>query len=153
MVARDASSRTLAGRYRLGPTLGTGANAKSFDAVDLTDGTPVVVKMLPSQFGASTSFMERFNVHLEVAAALEHPNIVRVLHFGVERVGPKDYPFVVTAQLPGGSLRGILDRGRTITASQALVVGLDVCRGLAHAHSRAGPQGADRGLRDLPDPR
>jgi len=142
MVARDASTRTLAGRYRLGPTLGTGAHAKSFDAIDLTDGSPVVVKMLPSHFGASASFMERFNLDLKVAAELDHPNIVRVLHFGVERVGAKDYPFVVTAQLPGGSLRGILDRGRTITASQALMIGLDVCRGLAHAHSRGLVHGA-----------
>lgn len=142
MVSRDAPTRTLAGRYRLGPTLGTGANAKSFDAVDLTDDSPVVVKMLPSQFGASQHFMERFTADLGVAAALDHSSIVRIKDFGVERVGTKSYPFVVTAQLPGGSLRGILDRGRTITASQALMIGLDVCRGLAHAHAKGLVHGA-----------
>ena len=142
MAARDGSSRTLAGRYRLGPTLGTGANAKSFDAVDLTDDSPVVVKMLPSQFGASPGFMERFTADLGVASQLDHPSIVRIKDFGVERVGAKSYPFLVTAQLPGGSLRGILDRGRTITASQALMIGLDVCRGLAHAHAKGLVHGA-----------
>ena len=132
----DASTRVLAGRYRLGPTLGTGANAKSFDAVDLTDGSPVVVKMLPSQFGASESFMRRFNEDLSLAAALDHPNIAPIRDFGVERAGGRVYPFVVTEQFAGGSLRGILDRGRTLTASQVLLVGLDVCRGLAYAHAR-----------------
>ncbi len=132
----DASARVLAGRYRLGPTLGTGANAKSFDATDLTDGTPVVVKMLPSQFGASASFMQRFNENLTLAASLDHPNIARIKDFGVERANGRTYPFVVTEQFAGGSLRGILDRGRTLTASQVLLVGLDVCRGLAYAHAR-----------------
>ena len=142
MVAQNASTRTLAGRYRLGPTLGTGANAKSFDALDLTDDTPVVVKMLPSQFGASESFMERFTADLAIAARLDHPNIVRIRDFGVELVGAKSYPFVVTSQLSGGSLRGILDRGRTLSASQALVIGIDVCRGLAHAHAKGLTHGA-----------
>ena len=131
-----SGSRTVAGRYRLGPTLGSGANAKSFDSVDLRDESPVVVKMLPSQFGASATFMERFRADLEVAAALDHPNIARIRDFGAEHVGGKAYPFVVTEQFAGGSLRGMLDRGRNLSASQALLVGLDVCRGLAHAHAQ-----------------
>ncbi|CAB4813946.1 MAG: PASTA domain-containing protein [Actinobacteria bacterium] len=138
----DAATRTLAGRYRLGPTLGTGANAKSFDATDLEDGAPVVVKMLPSRFGASKTFMERFTADLATAAGVLHPNLARIKDFGVETVGDKAYPFVVTEQFVGGSLRGILDRGRTITASQALMVGLDVCRGLAFAHSKSLVHGA-----------
>ena len=144
MVSKDAdaATRTLAGRYRLGPTLGTGANAKSFDATDLVDGAPVVVKMLPSRFGASKTFMERFTADLGTAAAVLHPNLARIKDFGVETVGAKAYPFVVTEQFVGGSLRGILDRGRTITASQALMVGLDVCRGLAFAHSKGLVHGA-----------
>ncbi|MSW20709.1 MAG: protein kinase, partial [Actinobacteria bacterium] len=144
MVSKDAdaAARTLAGRYRLGPTLGTGANAKSFDATDLEDGAPVVVKMLPSRFGESKMFMERFTADLGAAALVLHPNLARIKDFGVETVGDKAYPFVVTEQFVGGSLRGILDRGRTITASQALMVGLDVCRGLAFAHSKGLVHGA-----------
>lgn len=144
MVSKDAdaATRTLAGRYRLGPTLGTGANAKSFDATDLEDGAPVVVKMLPSRFGASKTFMDRFTADLGAAAGVLHPNLARIKDFGVETVGAKAYPFVVTEQFVGGSLRGILDRGRTITASQALMVGLDVCRGLAFAHSKGLVHGA-----------
>jgi serine/threonine-protein kinase len=36
--------------------------------------------------------------------------------------------------LSGGSLRDLLDRGRLLSPSQALVVGLDVCRALDAAH-------------------
>jgi serine/threonine-protein kinase len=38
--------------------------------------------------------------------------------------------------LGGGSLRSMLDVGRRLTPSQALVVGLDVARGLDYAHRR-----------------
>jgi len=138
----DASARIVAGRYRLGPTLGSGAYTKSFDAVDLETGSPVVLKLLPSQFGASSSFVDRFHSDLIVAASLEHPNIVRISDFGVEEVGGKSYPFVVSEQQAGGSLRAFLDRGRTLSPSQALMMAIDACRGLAHAHGRGLVHGA-----------
>jgi serine/threonine-protein kinase len=143
MASTDASTtRTLAGRYRLGPTIGTGPNAKVFDAVDLTDGSPVVVKMLPASFGASGGFMRRFNADVQAAADLSHPNLTPIKDFGVEKANGRSFPFVVTELQAGGSLRGILDRGRQLTPSQALLVGLDVCRGLDYAHRRGLIHGA-----------
>lgn len=138
----DTSARIVAGRYRLGPTLGSGAYTKSFDAVDLESGSPVVLKLLPSQFGASSTFVDRFHSDLIVAASLEHPNIVRIIDFGIEDVGGKSYPFVVSEQQAGGSLRAFLDRGRVLSPSQALMMAIDACRGLAHAHARGLVHGA-----------
>jgi serine/threonine-protein kinase len=45
-------------------------------------------------------------------------------------------PYLVMELLTGGSLRSVLDRGRLLSPSQALIVGLDACRGLDHAHRR-----------------
>jgi serine/threonine-protein kinase len=45
-------------------------------------------------------------------------------------------PFLITEYLAGGSLRTILDRGRQLTPSQALLVGLQAARGLDFAHRR-----------------
>lgn len=42
--------------------------------------------------------------------------------------------FNVTQLFGQGSLREYLDRGRRLSPSQALMVGLDVCRALNHAH-------------------
>jgi beta-lactam-binding protein with PASTA domain/serine/threonine protein kinase len=135
-TSADDTTRTIAGRYRLGPTLGAGAHSKTFDAVDLTDESAVVVRLLPSKFGDAAGFMRRFDEDMRIASELDHPNIARIRDYGSERVGTRNYPFVVTDQLAGGTLRGILDRGRQLSASQALLVGIDVCRGLAYAHSR-----------------
>ena len=73
-------------------------------------------------------------------ALFERNTIIR--NFGVEEVGAKSYPYLVTEQFAGGSLRGMLDRGRQLSASQVLLVGLDVCRGLAFAHAKGIVHGA-----------
>ena len=53
-------------------------------------------------------------------ASVNHPNVVVVHDSGVD-----DVPYLVTEYLAGGSLRGILDTGRLLTPSQALMVGLE----------------------------
>ena len=45
-------------------------------------------------------------------------------------------PYLVLEYLGGGSLRSMLDAGRLLTPSQALVVGLEAARGLEYAHRR-----------------
>jgi serine/threonine-protein kinase len=54
----------------------------------------------------------------------------RALIRGVERV------YIVHERLTGGSLQDMIDRSRLLTPSQALVVGLEVCRALDYAHKR-----------------
>jgi serine/threonine-protein kinase len=46
------------------------------------------------------------------------------------------YAFTVLEHYAGGTLREILDRGRRLTPSQALAVGLDVCRALHFLHGK-----------------
>ena len=45
-------------------------------------------------------------------------------------------PYLVLEYLGGGSLRAMLDRGRLLSPSQALMVGLEASRGLDYAHRR-----------------
>ena len=73
---------------------------------------------------------------MRAAAALSHPNIAAVFDWGFARVGSGSTAYVVTEELGGGSLRDMLDRGRRLTPSQALTVGLDACRALDYAHRR-----------------
>ena len=44
--------------------------------------------------------------------------------------------YAVVEYLAGGSLRDLFDRGRYLDPSQALVVGLEACRGLDFAHRK-----------------
>ncbi|MEZ5257605.1 MAG: PASTA domain-containing protein [Ilumatobacteraceae bacterium] len=127
----------LGGRYQLGTHLGSGSDVVVYDAVDLQLEREVTVKIVVAPGSSEPAFHVRFRELAAALVALSHPNIVTVLDYGEQHLGGRDLPYLVTERVGGGSLADILDRGRTLTPSQALIVGLDVCRGLDHAH-RAG---------------
>src|SRR5690606_36487507 len=56
--------------------------------------------------------------------------------WGVAPLGTVSTAYVVAEQLTGGSLRDMFDRGRRLSPSQALAVGLDACTALDYAHRR-----------------
>ena len=83
-----------------------------------------------------TEFRRRFARTMRAMAKLSHPNIAAVYDWGEEEVGKRTTVYAVVEHLSGGSLRDLFDRGRQLDPSQALVVGLEVCRGLDFAHRK-----------------
>ena len=126
----DQVGRVVSGRYRLVAPLGAGASAQVFLADDVRLERQVAVKMLQPALADDERFLRRFRAEARTVAAISHPNVVVVHDWGDD-----DVPYLVTEYLAGGSLRAMLQAGRRLTPAQALVVGLDVCRGLAHAHA------------------
>jgi serine/threonine-protein kinase len=78
--------------------------------------------------------VEGFQQHLLSVAGVQHPVLVAPLDWGEVSIAGTAHLFVVTERLVGTSVRELLDRGRRLTASQALVIGIDVCRALHHLH-------------------
>ena len=137
MASNDALiGRALAGRYRLMQRRGTGAHGIVLDAVDEQLQRPVAVKIMLPQFVNTQPLEARFRLEAQVAGSLTHPNLNAVYDWGVEEVEGTTVPYLVLEHLSGGSLRDMLDRGRLLTPSQALMVGLDACRGLDYMHKR-----------------
>lgn len=126
----------FADRYRLLRLVSEGANSAIYDAADEQTGRNVTLKLVRPKLAASPSFRTRFDDTIRGVAALSHPNIAAVYDWGVARMGDTSTAYLVIEHLSGGSLRDMFDRGRRLTPSQALAVGLDACRGLAHAHRR-----------------
>ncbi len=125
----QAPTRVLGGRYALGRAIGTGASGTVYAAEDLDLGRHVAVKVLHEALAGDPVFVERLAQEARIVAGLQHPNILTVYDWGVDGSA-----YLVTEYLAGGSLRSLLDIGRTLSHSQALVVGLDVCQALDHAH-------------------
>ena len=96
----------------------------------------VTLKVIRASLAASPSFRDHFDETMRSVAALSHPNIAAVYDWGLTPVGDTSMAYVVIEQLTGGSLRDLFDRGRRLSPSQALAVGLEACRGLDHAHRR-----------------
>ena len=147
VVSRDASpdaaraadvGRTLGGRYRLVAPLGAGASATVYLAEDALLARQVAVKLLHPALAGDLSFLRRFRAEAQAAAALSHPHVVAVYDWGTDPSLDRGdgAPYLVTEYLAGGSLRAMLDRGRRLSPSQALLVGLEASRGLEYAHAR-----------------
>lgn len=126
----------LVDRYGVIRLTSQGANTVIFDARDEQTGRAVTLKLVHPQLAASPSFRNRFDEQMRAVAAMSHPNIAAVYDWGMARVGDTSTAYVVIEHLTGGSLRDMFDRGRRLSPSQALVVGLDACRGLDYAHRR-----------------
>ena len=128
----DQVGRVLGGRYQLVAAIGRGGSANVLLAEDVTLRRRVAVKVLHPGLAEDEVFLRRFRAEAQQAAALNHPNIMRVYDWGES----EDGPYLVLEHLGGGSLRDLLDRGHRLSPSQARVVGLAAARGLDYAHRR-----------------
>ncbi|MCU1504053.1 MAG: putative serine/threonine protein kinase, partial [Ilumatobacteraceae bacterium] len=139
MVASEQhfSGRVVAGRYRLGPRRGSGIDAAVFDAFDQRMQRVVSLQVVHPDISTGTDFRDAFRPTMEIAAGLDHPNVATIYDFGSDDWKGRETFYVAVEHLSGGSLRDVLDRGRTLTPSQTLSIGLDVLRALEVVH-RAG---------------
>lgn len=128
--------RVLADRYRIAEVVSAGANTIIANAFDIEGNQPVTFKIVRSELASSEEFRRDFRKQAELATALSHPNIAQVLDWGDVDIDGESALFWVVEYLSGGSLRDLLDRGRLLEPSQALVVGLEACRALDVGHQR-----------------
>lgn len=87
------------GNYQVTRLIGEGAFAQVYLGEHIYLGTQAAIKVLHAQ--AADSPMDWFRAEARTIARLIHPNIVRVLEFGVLQ----STPFLVLDYAPGGSLR------------------------------------------------
>jgi serine/threonine-protein kinase len=127
----DLTGRVLAGRYRLLAPIGAGASGRVYVADDVRLRRRVAIKVLHAALAEDSGFLRRFRAEAQVAASLNHPNVM-----GVYDWGDDDVPFMVLELLTGGSLRSLLDSGARLSPSQAVHVGRQVTSALDYAHAR-----------------
>lgn len=134
--AAGAIGRVLGGRFRIASPIGSGRFTNVFMAHDLAQSRRVIVKLLsnevlPNGWATDPTLTRRFLQAAEQAASVTHPHITPVLHWGDSELGL----YAVSNYMEGGSLQGMLNAGHLLSPSQALMVGLEVSRGLEHVHS------------------
>jgi serine/threonine-protein kinase len=127
----DLTGRVLAGRYRLLAPIGAGASGRVYVADDVRLRRRVAVKVLHLALAEDAGFLRRFRSEAQVAASLNHPNVMAVYDWGED-----DVPFMVLELLTGGSLRSMLDAGTRLSPSQATHVGRQVTSALEYSHAR-----------------
>jgi serine/threonine-protein kinase len=128
------NGRVVAGRYQLGPRRGSGVDAAVFDAFDLVEQSVVAIKVVHPDLSSGEGFERAFRQAAELGASIKHPNIAEIYDWGADIWNDRKAMYVIVEHLGGGSLREYLDRGRTLSPSQALMVGLEACKALDVIH-------------------
>lgn len=136
-TADDANRPLFAGRFRMGARRGRATDSAVHDAYDEQTQRMVVVRMLHPQLSARPEVRQRVRGTAQALAAMRHPHVARVIDWGAADWRNRQVLYIATEHLAGGSLADILDRGRMLSPSQALIVGLDACKALDALH-RAG---------------
>ena len=121
----------LGDRYAMERELGQGGMATVYLAQDVKHGRKVAVKVLRPELSASLGG-DRFLREIQLAATLQHPNILGLYDSG-EAHGLLFYvmPFV-----EGESLRDRLDREQQLPLHDALQIAREAAEALAYAHER-----------------
>jgi serine/threonine-protein kinase len=122
------------GRFEIESEQSRSSSSTSFVAVDQRSDALVILRLFSADVTADlgTEILEQAAIAFEMS----HPNVLRLTSFGRSFVRGVERAYIVHERLTGGSLQDMIDRSRLLSPSQALVVGLEVCRALDYAHKR-----------------
>ena len=146
------------GKCRVFRELGRGGMGIVYEAFHESLGCRVAVKLLPLRFFGASKFRQRFEREAELAAKLQHTNIVPVLQFGVH----EGFCYYVMRYVEGVSLDWIIDR---LQASNGIVYAEEIAQlrsgavtgeptvtTNANAGTAQPPAGSSRSVRDAEKP-
>ncbi|HUY77849.1 MAG TPA: serine/threonine-protein kinase [Ktedonobacterales bacterium] len=134
MDEREQAGRRIGqtlGGYRLDALLGVGGMAEVYRAHELRLGRDVAVKVLRAAIADDPAALAGFRDEAHRVAALTHPNITPIYHFGED----DDGVLYIVMPIMWGSLRTLLRQEGHLTPLQARVVIAQVAAGLGAAHA------------------
>jgi eukaryotic-like serine/threonine-protein kinase len=131
-LRRDAAEARNIGRYRLERRLGSGGMADVWQAFDLTLKLRVAVKTVAGN-RHDAGRLARFEREVRALAQLSHPNVVRVLDYGVTDDGLWYYAMEL---LEGENLRELVAREGALPVQRAVCIARQVLGALGEAHRK-----------------
>ena len=118
------------GNYRLTQLLGRGGFAEVYLGYHLRLQRQAAIKVLHAYLSEQKT--EMFQQEAQIIAALDHPNIVRILDFDVQN----GIPFLVMDYLPHGTLRQLHPQGERVPLPTIVSHVKQVAGALQYAHDR-----------------
>ena len=133
------SKRIIAGRYELIKLAGNGGMAEVYVAQDRVLGRKVAIKLLNDELASNKKFAQRFKQEAKSAAAMNHPNIVRVLDAGESKeIDPAGFErkqhYLVMEYVDGLELTKLVSRG-ALKVPEALRVTRELLSAVEFAHN------------------
>ena len=130
-VSDDPQVGTEVAGYRIESLLGYGGMSVVYLAEDLRLKRKVALKLLAAGLAEDESFRDRFLRESELAASIDHPNIVPIYEAGTT----DDLLFIAMRYVEGRDLKERLQRGR-LDPGEAVGILAQVASALDAAHAR-----------------
>lgn len=118
--------------FEIKELIATGGMAAIYKAVQTTLDRVVAVKILHGHLAQDKDFIIRFEREAKAAANLQHENIVNIIDFGQEQ----EVYFIAMEYVDGKSLKDLLNQVKFIPQEIALVITLEIAKGLGYAHQK-----------------
>jgi serine/threonine protein kinase len=118
------------GNYLIESVIGRGGMSVVYRAKHARLGTSVALKVLAPELSSDDSFRERFLREAQMAATIDHPNVVPIHDMGM-REGSL---YIVMRYVSGGDLQLLLATSGPLEAEQALALLTPIALALDAAH-------------------
>ena len=128
------------GNYLVTQKLGEGGMGAVYLAEHPTIGKKVALKILHAEFSQNPEVAERFFNEAKAVNAIQHPNIVDIVDYGVLQTGPRredQLVYFIMEFLAGQTLSQIIRAEAPLPPERALSIALQVADALASSHKAA----------------
>jgi serine/threonine protein kinase len=135
MSSSDPRLGTMVASYLVEELLGRGGMGVVYRAVDQRPGTrgrKVALKILAPELSADERFRQRFERESQIAASIDHPNIVPVYEAG----DVDGLLYIAMRYVEGEDLRALVQREGPLPPERALALVGQVAAALDAAHAR-----------------
>jgi serine/threonine-protein kinase len=119
-------------KYRIVRLLGAGGMGSVYEAVEVSGGRRVALKVITAESARNETAMGRFAREAKAATTIDTPHIVKVLDAGVDEA--KNLPYLVMEYLDGEDVHQLIKRLGPLAPELALRITAQACLGLMKAH-------------------
>jgi serine/threonine protein kinase len=126
--------KLIKGRYQVHRKIGEGGMGTVYLAEQVSVGRKVALKLLQGSYASDDDFISRFRREAQLAASLNHRNIVTIYDFDQGNDGTL---FIAMEYLAGEKLSDVIRRDGPLDIVRAVRLGIQIAEGLNAAH-RAG---------------
>jgi len=118
-------------KYQVVRLVGRGGMGRVYEAVNTAINKRVAMKLIDGELAKNDEASARFQREALAASAVESPYIVQIFDAGLS---PDGLPYIVMELLRGDDLGGHLTEQGRLDVVDALVVVVQILKGLHHAH-------------------
>lgn len=125
--------KVLEGKYLIVSRIGSGGMGNVYRGRHTKMETSVAIKILHASMVSDAKAVERFRREARAALAVNHPNAIQVMDFGVTE---DQTVFIIMELLDGVSLQKVLETEKVVPVEKTVKIFKQICAAVGAAHAK-----------------